>query len=187
MYIKVCMDRIAYFPRDLQKSPHIKLFSTSHVAFAKYTQTQSGIKQQVYIDMHCFVIVLCGEKIMYTKSGDFVIRANEDLFLQADNYCLSNITALDVWATSDINQASNPRYGHFYYFFDNVSLLEFVSKHKERLHFHSWVQGFEVFHLRSEILICSLQSQKTLSFIFKNLERNYCLLCRINLKNYFCI
>lgn len=93
---------------------------------------------------------------MYTKSGDFVIRANEDLFLQADNYCLSNITALDVWATSDINQASNPRYGHFYYFFDNVSLLEFVSKHKERLHFHSWVQGFEVFHLRDSDMLSTI-------------------------------
>ncbi|MBR2112021.1 MAG: hypothetical protein IJ950_03605 [Helicobacter sp.] len=131
------MDKIAYLPRDLQKLPDTKLFITPHVAFAKYTQTQSGIKQQVYTDMHCLVIVLCGEKIMHTKSGDFVIRANEGLFLQADNYCLSNITALDIGAASDTHQASNPRYEALLLFFDNVSLFEFVSKHKEHLHFHS--------------------------------------------------
>lgn len=150
------MDKIAYLPRGLQKLPDTKLFSTPHVAFAKYTQTQSGIKQQVHTDMHCLVIVLCGEKIMHTKSGDFVIRANEGLFLQADNYCLSNITALDIGAASDTHQASNPRYEALLLFFDNVSLFEFVSKHKERLHFHSLAQGSEVFHLRDSDMLSTI-------------------------------
>ncbi|HIV49864.1 helix-turn-helix domain-containing protein [uncultured Helicobacter sp.] len=155
------MDSITHLPRDLQKLPDTRFFSTPHFAFAKYIQTQSGVKQRVYTDMHCLVIVLCGEKVMHTKDGDFVIKANEGLFLQADNYCLSNVTALDLGLSSVCKENSHTKcdggaYEALLLFFDNVSLLEFVAKHKERFKVQSKGQDLQVFHLRDSDMLSTI-------------------------------
>lgn len=149
------MEGITHLPRDLRGLSHTRFFSTSHFAFAKYVQTQSGIKQRVYTDMHCLVIVLRGEKIMHTKDGDFAIRAGEGLFLQADNYCLSNITALDL-GHSDSRDVGMSAYEALLLFFDNVSLFEFVAKHKERFRFHAKRQGAQIFHLRDSDMLSTI-------------------------------
>lgn len=156
------MEGITHLPRDLRGLSHTRFFSTSHFAFAKYVQTQSGIKQRVYTDMHCLVIVLRGEKVMHTKEGDFAIKTNEGLFLQADNYCLSNITALDLGLSDDYRGNTKVEVGDGAYealllFFDNVSLFEFVAKHKERFRFHTkegW--GSRVFHLQDSDMLSTI-------------------------------
>ncbi len=166
---------IMQLPHDLSKYPNICFFSTSHFAFAKYIQAQSGIKQRVHVGMHCLVIVLNGSKIMHTKDGDFVIKAGEGLFLQADNYCLSNITATDsimpniksitytnraqlIKSPIKVMQYENTNYECAYQalllFFDNVSLLEFASKHKERLNlFKAKKQNLSIFHLQDSDML----------------------------------
>lgn len=150
---------ITHLPRDMQAFPHTKFFSTSHFAFARYIQTQSGIKQKVYTDMHCLVIVRRGQKVMHTQDGDFAIRANEGLFLQADNYCLSNITALDAGLSRDDSPHSGDigdSYEALLLFFDNVSLLEFVAKHKERLKVYPKAQSPRVFHLADSDMLSTI-------------------------------
>lgn len=139
---------IVRFPEDLRRFSSIRSFSTPHFVFAKYIQTQSGIKQQVYVDMHCLVIVLCGAKIMHTSNGDFMIREGEGLFLQSGSYCLSNITHLDA--------KNHSTYEALLLFFDNASLLEFVLKHKERLNLNTKIQKPSVFALQDSMILSTI-------------------------------
>ena len=150
------MESITHLPRDLRGLPHTRFFSTPHFAFAKYVQTRSGIRQQLYTDMHCLVIVLRGEKIMHTKDGDFAIRAGEGLFLQADNYCLSNITALQSDYLDSLDFHAEGAYEALLLFVDNVCLLECVAKHKERFWLHTKGQGAQIFHLRDSDMLSTI-------------------------------
>ena len=106
---------LLHLPDELKKAklPH---FQTKHYACATYLQSESGVRQQVRFTTHALIIVLRGEKIMHTASGDYHIRAGEGLLLGEGSYCVSNITGLDSV------------YEALLLFFDTMSLFEFIRK-----------------------------------------------------------
>ncbi|MCE3037895.1 helix-turn-helix domain-containing protein [Helicobacter anatolicus] len=111
--------KIYLFPKDLKKNKNIPLFMGEHIAFAAYKQETTGVSR-VHVQMHCFILIQKGSKILHTKNGDVKIQAGEGMFLKADHYTLSNIIA------------ENSPYQAILLFFDNVALIEFIAKYKYR-------------------------------------------------------
>ena len=83
---------IYHFPRDLKKFKDIPLFLGEHIAFAACKQEKT-YASRVHVQMHSFILIQEGSKILHTKNGDVKISAGEGLSLKADHYTLSNIIA----------------------------------------------------------------------------------------------
>ncbi len=111
---------IYHFPRDLKKFKDIPLFLGEHIAFAACKQEKT-YASRLHVQMHSFILIQEGSKILHTKNGDVKISAGEGLSLKADHYTLSNIIA------------DNAPYQAILLFFDNTALIEFIAKYKNKL------------------------------------------------------
>ncbi len=132
------------FPLDLKTAKNMICLETPHYFLAKYTQSKSDFSQQVYMQMHCLVVVLKGHKIIHTQKNDFTIRSGEGLFLKSDTHIISNITS------------DNGNYEALLLFFDNTGILDFIHKHKEYLDTSLKYKNFDNLFLRSSSMLTTI-------------------------------
>ncbi|WP_300702465.1 AraC family transcriptional regulator [uncultured Campylobacter sp.] len=109
------------FPDDLSGIKNVSLFKRNNFVFAKYIQEKSGFFQKVKTNMHCFVLVKNGSKIVHSQNGDYELKTGDALFLKADKHIFSNI------------KTHKRVYEAILLFFDNNILLNFAKSHKDKL------------------------------------------------------
>lgn len=133
---------VAQFPEILKQMPNAHLFAAQHCAFARFLQRQPIPKRAMaYLQMHCLVVVMQGEKVIHTAKGDYRIKAGEGLFLKSDNHIFSNIAC------------ENGEYEAILLFFDNTEIIRFIHKYRGKLSLELPRKRMDVFHLGANSLL----------------------------------